>query len=150
MRGGVRFAWTLVTAVLLMAGSAVIHGTSLGSAVNKQLAQARAATVQYHDVAEAVADEFTDMGVNPFEGGAHEFVNFGRVDCSLDVTQPEGLRYAESSSGLRLIGVEYAIPMACPGAPHEDFLPGAGEWEAEAGAPVWTMAVNIWSGHSIE
>jgi len=90
------------------------------------------------------------MGVNPFEGDAHEFVNFDRVDCSLNVTEPEGLRYVESGSGLRLIGVEYAIPMACPGAPPEDFLPGAGEWEPEAGAPVWTMAVNVWSGRSIE
>jgi hypothetical protein len=135
-------------ACLLFTGSATIHGDDLGSTVNQQLAAARAATAQYHDVNEALADGFIDMGVNPEEGEAIEFVNFGIVDCTLDVAHPEALRYVQSGGRLRLIGVEYVIPMACPGAPPDDFLPGVGEWEPEPGAPVWNLAVFLWSGNS--
>lgn len=141
-----------LAAVCLMASSAsvALRGDDLGSTVNQQLAAARAATARYHDVNEALAAGFIDMGVNPGEGNAHEFVNFSRVDCALDATQPEALRYTDSGQGLRLVALEYSIPMACPGAPPEDFLAGAGEWEAEPGVPVWTLAVFIWSGNSIE
>lgn len=141
---------TLAAACLLFSGSATIHGDDLGSNLNQQLAAARAATARYHDVNEALADGYIDLGVNPAEGDAVEFVNFGLVDCSLEVTQPEALRYAPSGDGLRLVGVEYSIPMACSATPPEDFLPGAGEWEPEAGVPVWTMTVFLWSGNSIE
>jgi len=141
---------TLAAACLLVTGSATIHGDNLGQDVNRQLAAARAATVRFHDVHEALAAGYIDMGVNPAEGGAVEFVNFGLVDCTLDATQPEALRYVESGNGLRLIGVEYSIPMACSATPPEDFLPGAGEWEPEAGVPVWSMAVSLWSGKSGE
>lgn len=140
---------TLASACLLFSGSATIHGDSLGSDLNQQLSAARAATTRYHDVNEALADGYIDLGVNPAEGDAIEFVNFGLVDCTLDVTQPEALRYAPSGQGLRLVGVEYSIPMACSATPPEDFLPGAGEWEPESGVPVWTMTVFLWSGNSI-
>jgi hypothetical protein len=141
---------TLAAACLLGSRSATIHGDDLGSSVNRQLAAARAATVKYHDFNEALADGYTDMGPNPFEENSVEFVNFGLVDCNLDVLQPEALSYVPSGHGLRLVGVEYSIPMACAPTPPEDFLPGAGEWEPEAGVPVWTLRVPLWSGNSGE
>ena len=141
---------TLAAACMLFTGSATIHGDNLGQNVNQQLAAARAATVRYHDVNAALADGYIDVGVNPEEGDAIEFVNFGLVDCTLDATQPEALQYVESGNGLRLIAVEYSIPMACSATPPEDFLPGAGEWEPEAGVPVWSMPVSLWSGNSGE
>lgn len=140
----------LATACLLFTGSATIHGDDLGSSVNRQLAAARAATVQYHDFNEALADGYINLGPNPFEENELEFVNFGLVDCALDVQQPEALSYMESGLGLRLVGVEYSIPMACAPTPPDDFLPGAGEWIAEAGAPVWSYRVPLWSGNSDE
>jgi len=139
----------LATACLLVVGtSATIHGDDLGSNVNRQLAQARAATARYHDVDAAIADGYVSVGVNPFEGDAVEYVNFALVDCTLDVRHPEALRYVNSGNGLRLVALEYSIPMACPGAPPEDFLPGVGEWESEMVAPVWTLAAYVWSGDS--
>lgn len=144
------FATACSVTCLLLGGSAPIHGDDLGAYVNYQLATARAATVQYHDANQALAAGYTDLGPNPFEDNAIEFVNFGMVDCTLDVRQPEALTYAPSGDGLRLTGVEYSIPMACAATPPEDFLPGAGEWEAEAGVPVWTLRVPLWSGNSGE
>jgi len=138
---------TLAAAILIFTGSAVIHGDSLSPEVRRQLAAARAATAKYHDFSQALADGYTELGPNPAEGNAIEFVNFGLVDCTLDVLQPEALSYVPSGDGLRLVGVEYSIPMACSATPPEDFLPGAGEWEAEAGVPVWSMQVFLWSGN---
>lgn len=134
------FTWLLVT------GSVTIHGDSLGSDVNRQLAAARAATVQYHDPDTALADGYVDLGVNPMEG-LIEFVNFDLVfDCVLDATRPDALSYVQSGNNLRLVGVEYSIPMECASTPPEHFLPGIGEWEQEPGVPVWTKFVPLWSG----
>jgi hypothetical protein len=145
-----RVTSALAVAGLLVAGAATIHGDDLGSTVNRQLAAARAATAKYHDSNEALADGYTDLGSNPFEEDEVEFVNFALVNCTLDVLHPQALNYMRSGHKLRLVGVEYSIPMACAPTPPEDFLPGAGEWVAEAGAPVWSYRVPLWSGHSDE
>ena len=134
--------------VLVFSASATVHGDDLGSTVNQQLAGARAATARYHDADVAIADGYVNMGVNPFEGEAVEFLNFGLLDCTLDALHPEALRYVQSGNRLRLVAVEYSLPMACSATPPEDFLPGAGEWESEVVAPAWTLAVYIWSGES--
>jgi len=137
---------TFAAACLLVSGSTTIHGGDLRPDVYQQLAAARAATATYHDVNEALADGYIGLGMNPGEGDAFEFVNFGLVDCTLDALHPEALRYVESGNGLRLVAVEYSIPMDCAATPPEDFLPGAGEWEQEPGVPVWTLAAWIWTG----
>ena len=139
---------TLAAACLLFSGAVTIHGDDLGSDVNRQLAAARAATVKYHDVNQALADGYTDLGPNPFEENELEFVNFPLVNCTLDVLRPQALSYMQFGNRLRLVGVEYSIPMACAPTPPEDFLPGAGEWVAEAAAPVWSYRVPLWSGQS--
>ncbi len=146
-----RFASSIPLAVacaLVLSASATVHGDDLGSTVNRQLAGARAATAMYHEVDAAIADGYVNMGVNPFEGEAVEFLNFGLLDCTLDALHPEALRYVQSGDRLRLVAVEYSLPMACSATPPEGFLPGAGEWESEVVAPAWTFAVYIWSGES--
>jgi hypothetical protein len=140
-------ATTVAAAGLIFSVSATIHGDDLSPQVHRQLAAARAATARYHDVSEALADGYVSFD-NPAEGDTIEFVNFGLVDCTLDVLQPEALRYVLSGQRLRLVAVEYAIPMACSATPPEDFLPGAGEWDVEAGVPVWMLGVALWSGDS--
>jgi hypothetical protein len=138
----------LAGGLVFVTASATVHGNDQNTQVNPQLALARAATAVYHDVNEALAAGYIALGTNPAEGDAFELVNFNLIDCTLDVTQPEALRYVESGGRLRLIAVEYAIPMACSSTPPANFLPGAGEWEQEAGVPVWMMGVFVWSGAS--
>jgi hypothetical protein len=133
--------------VFVFSPLATVHGNDLGPTVNQQLAAARAATAIYHDVDVAMADGYINVGVNPGEGETIEFLNLGLIDCTVDPLHPEALRYAVSGNGLRLVAVEYSIPMAC-GDPPEDFLAGAGEWESEMVAPAWSMAVWVWSGQS--
>jgi len=141
-------ATALAGVLVCAAAAATVHGQTQDAQVNQQLAQARAATANYHDVDDAIAAGYTPLGTNPEEDDAFELVNFGLLDCTLDAAQPEALRYAESGGRLRLIAVEYAIPMACSPIPPVSFLPGAGDWEQEAGVPVWMMGVFVWSGHS--
>ena len=138
-----------LASLLILNAPATLHGDDLGRDVNQQLALARAATVRFHDPSVALAENYVDLGVNPEEGGANEYVNFDLISsCTLDVQRPQALQYVQSGTGLRLIAVEYGIPMACAPTPPEDFLPGAGEWEPESEAPVWTKVVYIWSGKS--
>lgn len=134
--------------LLVLGASATVHGDDQDPILNQQLARARAATARYHDVGAAIADGYVEVGVNPVEGEAVEFVNFDLVDCNLDALHPEALRYVSSGNGLRLVAVEYSIPMDCAATPPEDFLPGLGEWESEVVAPVWTLTAWIWSGES--
>ena len=142
---------TVLAGCLILSGPATMQGQAAGkSSLEQQLAAARAATARYHDPNTALADGYVDLGPNPGEGGTIDFVNFDLIDCTLDVTKPEALRYVPSGDGLRLVGVEYSVPMACPDSPPEDFLAGAGEWEQEPGVPAWQLAVFIWSGNSIE
>lgn len=137
---------TFAAACLLFSLSTTIHGGDLRQDVYQQLAAARTATARYHDVGEALADGYIELGMNPGEGETIEFVNFGLVDCTLDALHPEALRYVVSGNGLRLVAVEYSIPMDCAATPPGDFLPGVGEWEQEPGVPVWTLAAWIWTG----
>ena len=138
-----------IASVLFLAGSVVVRGNGLSASVNQQLAQARAASAKYHDPSAALADGYIELGPNPTEGGAIEFLNPGLVmDCTLDASHPESLRYVESGDGLRLIAVEYALPISCPDSIREAFLSGVGEWEQEAGVPFWMKPAFVWSGVS--
>lgn len=137
-----------VASVLTFGASATLHGDDLGQDVNQQLALARAATARFHDPAVALAENYIELGFVPEEGGI-EYVNFDLIfSCTLDVEHPQALRYVPSGNGLRLVAVEYAIPMPCSPEPPEDFLPGVGEWEVEPQAPAWMKGVYIWSGKS--
>jgi hypothetical protein len=142
----------LVAATFLIAcvSTPTVQGAAPDDNLLHQLARVRAATVQYHDVEQALADGYVNIGSTPEEGEGIEFVNFGLVDCTLDAAVPEALRYVQSGQGFRLVAVEYAIPMACASTPPEDFLHGAGEWEPEPGVPVWSLLVPVWSGSSLD
>src|SRR5436190_13935806 len=99
-----------VAAAFFCSASVTVHGGDLGSDVNRQLALARAATARFHNPDTALAEGYTNLGANPEEGGAIEYVNFDLIfSCTLDVQRPQALRYMPSGNGLRLIAVEYAI-----------------------------------------
>ena len=148
MRTAFRSGFVAVTVLIAVGTTPTLRATS--ETVQGELAQARAATALYHDVEQALADGYIDFGTTPSEGEGIEYVNLGLVDCSLDAERPEALRYVESGQRLRLVAVEYAIPMACTSEPPEDFLEGAGDWEPEPGVPVWSMLVPVWSGGSLD
>jgi len=91
------------------------------------LSEAQAATARYADVAVALAEGF--IQASPCEAVAgrgamgHHYVNPARVDGRLVVSQPEVLLYIPEGGRLRLVGIEYLLPIFQDGRPF--FGPGA-------------------------
>src|SRR5215475_9860009 len=145
---------------LVVGISMVAHGGSAAAvasgeeqvpaAARQQLAAARNATARYHDVELAKADGYVLASPNVPGEGFH-YVNPSLIDCNFDPEHPEALLYIPSGNGLRLIGVEYAIPIACypnPNAPPEGFAGDADEWEFMAeGRPIWARVAWLWLGN---
>ena len=125
------------------AASAVVD--NLSAATNHELARARNATAKFHDFDRAEGYEFLAC----VEGEGFEYVNWSLVDCNFDVEHPEALHYIPEGNGLRLVGVEYVIPVACTATPPEGFTGENDEWEFEAeGLPIWALRAAIWLPNS--
>jgi hypothetical protein len=116
----------------------------LSRATKKELARALEATEKYHEVEEALEDGYVNFGYRPGEG--FEYVNERLVDCTFDPEQPEVLHYVLSRHGrLRLVGVEYAVPIECSDTAPEGFTGDADEWEFMAeGLPFWALNAWLW------
>ncbi len=116
---------------------------NLSPATNHELARARYATAKYHDFDRATADGYEFLQCIPGEG--LEYINWSLVDCTFDVEHPEALHYIDEGHGLKLVGVEYVMPVACTATPPEGFTGNADEWEFEAeGLPIWALRAALW------
>lgn len=116
---------------------------NLSPATRHELAQARNATAKYHNFDLADADGYEFLHCVPGEG--LEYVNWSLVDCNFDIEHPEALHYIPEGSGLRLVGVEYVVPVACTATAPEGFTGDADEWEFMAeGLPIWATRAALW------
>jgi hypothetical protein len=115
----------------------------LSAATLSELARARNATAKYHDVALAEADGYAFTDCVPGEG--LEYVNFGLLDCTFDIEHPEALHYIQEGNRLRLVGVEYVVPIVCTATAPEGFTGDADEWEFMGeGLPIWNLRAALW------
>jgi hypothetical protein len=116
---------------------------ALSPDTNRELALARNATAKYHDFARADADGYEFLACVPGEG--LEYLNESLLDCTFDIEHPEALHYIAEENGLRLVGVEYVVPIACTATPPEGFTGDDDEWEFMAeGLPIWALRAAIW------
>jgi hypothetical protein len=124
---------TGVTLILLISLVGIVYAATgvTNPAVLSELAQLRQATTKYQDVNVALADGFlaTDHCVEHPELGAmgNHFVNPARVmNGELNPMEPEILLYLQQPNGrMKLIGVEYMLPIGPPDAPIPDNPPPA-------------------------
>jgi hypothetical protein len=131
----------MTTSSTSVAASAAVD--DLSSATNRELALARNATAKYHDIERAEADGYEFLDCVPGEG--LEYVNWSLVDCTFDIEHPEALHYIAEGNGLRLVGVEYVVPIACTTTAPEGFTGDADEWEFMAeGLPIWALRAALW------
>ena len=86
----------------------------LSHETKRELALARSATAKYHDF-DLAAETYDFLHCVPGEG--FEYVNWSLVDCNFDIERPEALHYIASGNGLKLVGVEYVVPVACTATP---------------------------------
>ena len=130
-------------ALMTTSNTSAATSDDLSAATNRELAQARNATAKYHDFDRADADGYDFLACVPGEG--REYVNWSIVDCEFDIEHPEALHYIQGPSGLKLVGVEYVIPVACTATPPEGFTGDDDEWEFMAeGLPIWALRAAIW------
>ena len=101
---------------VLVLSLAIVAAFPVGSDSNKQIADVRKATTQYHDIENALDDGYVQASECVEAPGigamGYHYVNFGLVnDGVIDPLHPEVLLYIDSGNGLRLVGVEYLLPV---------------------------------------
>jgi hypothetical protein len=111
-----------------------------------ELAQVRAATHQYHDVDAAVADGYVllDVCFASDDGGMGYHYLKGVEDGLLDPSAPEALVYAPTSTGLKLVAVEYIVPYT-PGSTAPSVLGQPLHHNTALG--LWVLHAWIWHGN---
>ena len=117
-------------------------------ALQQALATMRAVTAQYHDVQNALNDGFVlrhTCGVQGDDGPIGTvYANRSRVqDGAIDPWLPDGLIYEPTSDGLRLVGVELAMPYALWTNPDPPTFFGHA-FQREDGFKVYGLHVWIW------
>lgn len=148
------FLPVFITICCLLAGSAALTNNNTAAATsaavdnlspstNRELARARNATAKYHDFDRADADGYEFL--HCAEGEGLEYLNAALLDCTFDIEHPEALHYIQQGNNLKLVGVEYVIPIACTATPPEGFTGDEDEWEFMAeGLPIWAMRAALW------
>ncbi len=114
-----------------------------------ELAKVRSATARYHNIANAIEDGYVDINLPVPNMGEH-YLKGSLVDATFDLEKPELLVYAPSpNGGLRLVAVEYAVPVALsPDAP-DGFTGEEDDWHIFEGGPgpeddLWTLHAWVW------
>lgn len=116
---------------------------NLSPVTRRELARARNATAKYHDFDRADDDGYEFL--HCVEGEGREYVNWSLVDCTFDIEHPEALHYIRQGNNLRLVGVEYVMPVTCTATPPEGFTGDGDEWEFMAeDLPIWAMRAALW------
>ena len=128
--------------------SASARGTKdLPEATQEELARARSATAKYHDIEQAMADDYVNFEL--YESGeGHHYIKWSLLDGTFDPEQPEMLLYSPvpGENRLELAGVEYLIPIAfSPDHPPAGFSGDADMWRNNMeGFGLWELNTWIW------
>ena len=106
---------------------------------HKELASARGATARYQDFQRALRDGYVDIGVVLPNMGRH-LLKEALLDATFDAERPEVLVYMEDLGGrMKLVAVEYAVPLTLTVSPPEGFSGGADVWFADERFQLWTL-----------
>ena len=128
------------------ASALAVDTSDLSAATHQEIAEARAGTAKYHDVTQAEADGYININFCEAGEGCH-YLNPSLIDANFDPPKPEILLYVAGpgESGLRLVGVEYVVPLGLsPNAP-EGFTGDADVWREDSeGAGLWELNAWVW------
>jgi hypothetical protein len=137
------YSLTLATAGLVLASYGLIAANGQ-SDTHQELAGARRATARYHNLSQALADGYVDINVVVAGQGRH-YLNSNLLDANFDPESPELLVYAADKNGrLRLVAVEYAVPLALSANPPEGFTGDQDLWDTNVGFGLWTLHAWLW------
>lgn len=118
--------------------------TGANSVLQKEMARVRAATAKYHDINAAIADGYADIDLYVPHMGWH-YLNSGLLEGTFDMEKPELLVYANSpNGGLRLVAVEYAVPLSESQDAPEGFTGDQDVWDVNSEFQLWTLHCWVW------
>jgi hypothetical protein len=117
--------------------AATVTGISAASGEAKQIAQIRASTAKYHNLAAATSAGYDDLHLCVDMMGEHygKPTSFG--DGVLDANDPEALVYEHTGDGLALVAVEYVSTE--PGT-----VPGVGDLHYNPAVDLWVLHAWVW------
>lgn len=110
-----------------------------------QLEAVRQATARFHDVAEAEAAGYVDIGLFVPNMGWH-YLKADALDGHFDAEEPELLVYADDPCGgaRRLVAVEYAVPLDASRKAPKGFVGRADVWDVNTDFQLWTLHAWVW------
>lgn len=120
-------------------------GDQLSRETRRELERAWLATAKYNDISNAIADGYADINVFVPHMGFH-YLKSPLLDAAFDPERPELLVYAPDLclGRMRLVAVEYAVPLNLASSPPEGFTGGADEWHRNEKYGLWTLHAWIW------
>jgi hypothetical protein len=116
----------------------------LTPATHRELAAARSGTAKYHDIEQAKADGYVDIGLYEAHEGLH-LVNVSLIDGIFDPAHPEILLYAPvpGEDRWQLVAVEYVVPLNEPRP--AGFTGNADRWREDTeNFGLWELTVWVW------
>ena len=144
--GGLRRALAAAPLALLLTLAAAACGDDddpVRPAQESQLDRARAATERYQDVNRAIADGYVDAKIVAQSMG-HHYLNAALLDDRFDAERPEILVYAPDNGRMKLVAVEYAVPLDKASAAPEGFAGSGDTWDRTTKYGLWTLHAWLW------
>ena len=129
---------TIVVATGVAVAAACSDDKSPTSPRDAELDRARTATVRYADVANAIADGYADINVVMPNMGRH-FMKQTLVDDRFEVDKPEILVYSPDGGTLKLVAVEYAVPLDKSVNAPSGFTGPDDVWDRNTGFQLWLL-----------
>ncbi len=125
-------------------GNVVDEYTGLAWQTQWELQQARAATARYRKIENAIKDGYADINVVVEEMG-HHYLKSTLVDGNFDYRKPEILVYNKEHNGsMRLVAVEYAVPLTMSVNAPEGFTGNDDVWDRNTGFGLWLLHAWVW------
>ena len=132
----------IVLAVVVVGlGTGCGQRTPTQPAVNTELAQARQATLKYQDLNVALADGYADINVVMPNMGRH-YMKQSLVDSRFEVDKPEVLVYEPEGGSMKLVALEYVVPLDSAATAPAGFTGSSDVWDRNTTFQLWT--VHAW------
>ena len=108
-------------------------------AVDRELDEVRNATTQYATLDAALDAGYADIDV-VMQNMGHHYLREELLDADFRVDSPEILVYAPDAGGtMRLVAVEYAVPLALSENPPAGFTGDDDAWDRNETFQLWTL-----------
>ena len=134
-----RYTTTIFTLALGALAWSACDDDPAEPAVNGELDDVRAATTQFASLDAALDAGYVDIDV-VMQNMGHHFLRESLLDAEFQVEAPEILVYAPDAGGtMRLVAVEYAVPLAQSENAPAGFTGSDDEWDRNETFQLWTL-----------